>query len=630
MRQASNPSGRKQAKGRIRKPRQTGLGVSLEELHELEEKAMQLEKLAKTLLNTPQQAFYVYDHAQKQFVLGRKHIHGIFGYKPDMFEKRRGAWAGIIHPDDLDEFQATRIRLLNSPSDEVQAMQVRVRRNKGDHEWVKVHMRVFERDRQGKVLSEAGMVSIITPLMKMEKTLRETEARCNNLFQHNTAGVIAFDNKLHIVDANPATCRMLGYERKALLRLSVLDLAAPGARSGMHMLLRGMLKGCKVSPGMDSTLEDRFGKRVEVMVVPTCFYNDDGRFAQGTLILTDITERKATEAALKRESELSRILIDNAPIAIGLLSATGNILRMNAPAEKLFGYKLSEVKGRELWTLPIMGKEAAKASRQRFQALREGAGRVSATIPMRTRNGETRYVETSTTTVNKPDGNIDFFVTTGTDITERRKLETEVIRVAEQEHIRIGHDLHDGVGQTLTGIASLMEALENSLGGTAKQDAHRIRELIDAAVSETRRLSHGLSPAGVKNRGLAGGLMLIAETVRGNFRRECICKIEEPPPSADQESEIHLFRIAQEAVNNAIRHGGARRIRIVLRRQSTNRGILEISDNGRGFQASKSEADGIGLRVMEHRAHLIGGELHIHGQKGKGVRVSCQFPLHHA
>lgn len=602
--------------------------MTLEELHELEEKAVRLEKLAMVLLNAPQQAFYLYDHRAQRFVLGQEHVSGLYGYKAGEIEKRKDGWFSIIHPDDLEEFTAAHRRVLEGNGGNVQTMRVRVQRKKGGYEWILAHMRPFESDEKG-VISEIGMVNIITPLVEAESALRATQARCHNLFQSNTAGVLVFDSKFHIVEANPAVCSMLGYEPSTLLRLGVLDVTAPGVRVGMHKLLRSLKSSAKTPLNVDTTLERRDGEKVEVMVGASCLHGEKKDFHQGMLILTDITERKRTEAALKRESDLNKILIDHAPVAIGLLSADGAIVRVNAAAEKLFGFKLKEVKGKSVWMVPVMGPEEIGPSRQRFQALTQGAGKVSAIIPMRTRSGETRYIESESTAVNKPDGSIDFLVTTGTDVTERRKLEVEVIRVAEQEHIRIGHDLHDGIGQTLTGIASLVEALESRLAGEEQKDARRIHELVKTAITETRRLSHGLSPAAVKNRGLAGGLMLIAETVRENFRRECTCQIDDPPPVVGQEAEIHLFRIAQEAVNNAIRHGGATKLRISLRHKSTTHGILDISDNGPGFPTgqNKPSSDGIGLRVMEHRAHLINGELRLQTLKGKGVRVTCQFPL---
>lgn len=606
--------------------------MSLEELKELETKAVRLEKLATMLLNTPQQAFYVYDYSKQEFLLGHEHVSGLYGYKKGEIEKRKDGWFGIVHPDDLAAFNEMRERMMEqNGTDEVRTLRMRVLRKQGGYEWVQTYTRPFERDPEGRVISEAGMAVVITPLVKAEEALRKTEARSHSLFQSNAAGVLVFDSEFRILDANPAVCRMLGYDKKALLRLAVQDVTAPGCRTDMLRLLRQMHDHTKNAVAVDSALERKNGTRVEVLAAPACLRDERGAFEQGMLVILDITQRNKEQAELRREAELNKMMVDHAPVAIGLLDHEGRVLRVNRASEKVFGFKPEELKGKQVWKLPILSPAEVGSSKDRFEALSGAGGQVRATVAMRTRGGEVRHLAVENTAVTSTSGDgAGLYVTTGVDVTEQRKLESEVIRVAEQEHIRIGHDLHDGVGQTLTGIGSLVEALAEGLEGEKKQDALRIHELVKTAITETRRLSHGLSPASVKNRGLARGLMLIAETVKENFRRKCDCHIDEPTPAVSQESEIHLFRIAQEAINNAIRHGGATKMRISLRRKSATQGIMEIGDNGRGFPAGKAgvQNEGIGLRVMEHRAHLINGNLTIQASKGRGVRVLCQFPLH--
>lgn len=636
MRRASHSSTKTKTPAKPRRApalKPASLDMSLDELRELETKAVRLEKLATMLLNTPQQAFYLYDYNKQEFVLGHEHVSGLYGYKKGEIEKRKDGWFSIVHPDDLADFNEMRRRMMETHgSDEVRTLRMRILRKQGGYEWVQTYTRPFERDAEGRVISEAGMAVVITPLVEAEQALRQTEARSHSLFQSNAAGVLVFDSKFHITDANPAVCRLLGYEKKALLRLGVPDVTAQGCRADMLRLLRQMKDKPKASVAVDSALEHKNGARVDVLAAPAFLRDERGAFEQGMLVILDITERQKEQAELKLEAKLNKVMVDYAPVAIGLLDHEGRVMRVNAASEKLFGFKPAELKGKQVWKLPLLAPDETGASRDRFEALSGGGGQVRATVAMRSRNGEVRHLAVENTAVSNPleEGAGGYYVTTGVDVTEQRKLETEVIRVAEQEHIRIGHDLHDGVGQTLTGIAALVEALAEGLEGEKKQDALRIHELVKTAITETRRLSHGLSPAAVKNRGLARGLMLIAETVRENFRRECACQIDEPMPVVSQESEIHLFRIAQEAINNAIRHGGATKMRISLRRKSATQGIMEIGDNGRGFPAGKSgvQNEGIGLRVMEHRAHLINGNLKVQATKGRGVRVLCQFPLH--
>jgi signal transduction histidine kinase len=216
-------------------------------------------------------------------------------------------------------------------------------------------------------------------------------------------------------------------------------------------------------------------------------------------------------------------------------------------------------------------------------------------------------------------------IITGTDITERLRLEQEVIRVAEEEQATIGHNLHDGVGQTLTGIYSLNQFLESELQGAQKQSAARIGELIQQAVAEVRRMSHGLSPLSVRHRGLTGGLRLLAETVNTDFRVKTQCEIDSDVRLDDPEFEANLYRIAQEAVNNALRHGKPRMLQIKLRRISHTHAELSVSDDGGGMRRQK-RSNGIGLRVMGYRASLIGAELKIDSKHHQGVTITCRFP----
>lgn len=217
-------------------------------------------------------------------------------------------------------------------------------------------------------------------------------------------------------------------------------------------------------------------------------------------------------------------------------------------------------------------------------------------------------------------------IVTGMDITEKHRLQQEVLRIAEQEQARIGHDLHDGVGQTMTGIGTLLEALESGLEGEQKRLAGRIRQIVQDSVAEVRRMSHGLAPSGVKNRGIDGGLRLLADTIRENYRTACECDITPGIKLADIEAETHVFRIAQEAVNNAMRHGKPKLIKLALTRLGDGECQLTVEDNGAGMKNASRKGEGIGLRVMQYRTDLIRGILAVRPRPGGGVVVTCRFP----
>lgn len=206
---------------------------------------------------------------------------------------------------------------------------------------------------------------------------------------------------------------------------------------------------------------------------------------------------------------------------------------------------------------------------------------------------------------------------------EHSRLEREVLAVGERERHAIGADLHDGLGQQLTAIELMIAGLKSDAANTPglARGLDTVGKMLREAIAQTRFLSRGLVPLGNEPDALQIGLAELAQRMNalGAFRCEFECP--EPVVVADTIVAGHLYRIAQEAVNNAAKHAGAKYVTIRL--ESSNGSLLlEVSDNGRGLAKGRS---GVGLGVMQHRARLIGGDLHVTSRKG--VRVSCRVPL---
>lgn len=201
-----------------------------------------------------------------------------------------------------------------------------------------------------------------------------------------------------------------------------------------------------------------------------------------------------------------------------------------------------------------------------------------------------------------------------------------IVAAVEAERTRLGADLHDGVGQILTGILSLTEALEATLRGTAKREAGRIRELVKEAMQQTRTLSHALVTPPSGGLGLIGSLkQLAANTSNPSLSCE-VMGVWEPKFKASG-AWIQLFRVAQEAVSNAVRHGKPKSILIYLRPTSKGAGMMQICDDGAGIRRSKKGAvRGIGMRMMHYRMELLGGRVVIRSGAKKGFTVTCHFP----
>jgi len=206
-------------------------------------------------------------------------------------------------------------------------------------------------------------------------------------------------------------------------------------------------------------------------------------------------------------------------------------------------------------------------------------------------------------------------------------LEREAVEIAAREHRRIGEYLHDNVGQLVTGIGFLSESLCQRLEGESDADlAREIRALAVQVLSETRHLSRGFFAVSLESHGLGYALVELCDFIAKTFG--VACRFSEPelhtPVSADQAS--HLYRIAQEAINNALKHGDATRIQVDLVTHETA-GFLRVWNNGKPF-APTGDSDGIGLAVMRNRAEQIGGKISYHSDED-GVQMMCCFPLHH-
>ena len=219
------------------------------------------------------------------------------------------------------------------------------------------------------------------------------------------------------------------------------------------------------------------------------------------------------------------------------------------------------------------------------------------------------------------------------EIAERKRLEQEILDVSEQERRRIGHELHDGLSQHLTGTALVAQWLGENLEKKDTKEAsaaRRIVALIEEAISQTHAMAQGLLPAEIEEEELIATLNELAATTREQSRIECEFSfngnMELPLP--DNSIATHLHRIAQEAVRNAARHSKARRIDISLIK-TPGMITLTVADDGIGLQpsGSSSRKTELGLRIMAYRASLIGADFRIDSTPGSSTRVVCRLPI---
>lgn len=217
------------------------------------------------------------------------------------------------------------------------------------------------------------------------------------------------------------------------------------------------------------------------------------------------------------------------------------------------------------------------------------------------------------------------------DITEQRQLERELVKAGERERKRVGRDLHDGLGQLLTGIGFLSKTLSQTLQARDDEsagEAAEITHLVEDAIDHTRSLSKLLLPVELEENGLEAALQRLRNHVTNVYGLPCKLKTDTYLPIQDPEIALHMYRMAQEAVHNAVRHGKPSKVEVTLStRGSKTR--LSIADNGIGLpEGVEQRGGGLGLRTMQYRAQTIGATLSIARRKGGGTLVSCELPIH--
>ena len=332
---------------------------------------------------------------------------------------------------------------------------------------------------------------------------------------------------------------------------------------------------------------------------------------------------------LHRQREDLRIqvrIIETIRDGVALLDQDGRILLANPALHALFGHRPAALTDQNLRSLSTLSPSAfdrlldgvrdelavAESSQTEFEGVRADGERlvaacIFASIELR---GEQRIVAVLS------------------DISERKRLEREMLQVATREQQRIGSDLHDGLGQQLTGIALLLKGLVPRLNkarpAVSRDDIERIVALVNEAIDSTRSLARGLSPVPATGDGLPLALEALARQTRQLHGVDVVVENGLPQHRViDDHTATHLYRIAQEALGNALRHGHPQQIRVALRAVD---GQLElvIRDDGAGFdRRALQSAGGLGLKIMRFRAQTMGGDLAVESTPGAGTVIRC-------
>jgi len=357
---------------------------------------------------------------------------------------------------------------------------------------------------------------------------------------------------------------------------------------------------------------------------------DDVDLKQLTLLiggLWRIVQRQRAEDALRDSRAFLQTVIDGIPESLLVIDRDHRVVLANRTARKTSDLS-SDTRDAHMCYRVSHGRDTPCGEAGYNCPLEEivrAKVPVTVTHAHKDREGNEVVMELVAAPIFDKSGEVIQIIESCRDVTERKRLEKEILETGQQERQRIGQDLHDAMGQHLTGAAFHAKALQQRLAGQASPEADsalRIANMINESITQARALAKGLCPIELSADGLMSALQQHASDVEVLFGVKCSYKCDEPVLIDDSSVAVHLYRIAQEAINNAVKHGRAQRIEIELARKN-ERSVLRIRDDGGGIPDKLDEAGGMGLRIMGYRARMIGAGISASRHPDGGTIVEC-------
>jgi PAS domain S-box-containing protein len=342
----------------------------------------------------------------------------------------------------------------------------------------------------------------------------------------------------------------------------------------------------------------------------------------------EIGDRKQTEEQLRKTMQQLRQLAENITDAFWMRDSAETRMVYVSPAyEIIWGRSCKALyQSPNAWLEAIHPEDREPVAQAMLT--KQTTGEYNQEYRIVRPDGTLRWIRDRAFPIRDSSGKVIRIVGIAEDVTDRRRLEREILEISDREQARIGQDLHDGLCQQLVSLGFDNHSLEQQLAARELPEtaaAEKMGRVLDDAITEARALSRGLFPVQLEADGLSLALQQLAAGTCARTKINCRMECPQPVLVRDNAVATHLYRIAQEAVNNAVKHSRAGSILIQLK-ASHSRVELKVRDDGIGIPVAPDSTRGMGLHIMNYRAQAIGGALNIEPAPKHGTIVSCSVP----
>ena len=536
--------------------------------------------------------------------------------------EHRETWLSDIHPDDAPRYKD----VFAGPAVDASGLyeaEFRIKMPSGEYKWLFDRARVIERSPTGAALKVIGVSLDIDVRKRMESALRESEERFRSAFEFAAIGMALVAPDGRFLRVNQALCRIVGYSAEELLLINFQKITHPDDLDSDLAFLRQTLDGSIPHYQMEKRYFHKLGHTVWVLLSVSLVRDEAGQPLYFISQIQDITARKEAEARLIESDFRHRATADLLPGFVfegRVVDGVPQPTWVSEGFKRVFGCSLKEFKrlgGKTFYDA------ATRASLKSSAATVAQGGTIRIDVPLRHLDGTRRWLSVFARS-DRTHAERVFGV--ANDITERKRLERALAEATQKEQVRLGLEIHDGLGQELTGLAYLASSVATAAAESSSplaEDLQQLSKVAARAIEACRDIARGVSPLTESRGSLVHSLRKLAE---GTASSGLVCidfqANEDAPLTLPWETRDHLHRIAQEALNNALRHSGAKRIKLLI---DINSKLvrLKVADNGSGFNA-RSTPKGLGIDGMRQRAAAIGGRLRLMNIKQGGTAVVCE------